>query len=56
MLVVHLPETKKELKRLCEEKIQILFTEMSLIKLAFNTIWLMLNQKIKYKELSQTKF
>ena len=36
--VVHLPKTKKELKSL--------FTEMSLIKLVFNMIWLMVNQKI----------
>ena len=50
VLVVHLPETKKELKSLCKLEIQILFTEMSLIKLAFNMIWLMVNQKIQQKE------
>ena len=46
VLVVHLPETKKELKILCRQEIQILFTEMSLIRLVFNTIWFMVNQKI----------
>ena len=46
LLVVHLPETKKELKSLCRLEIQILFTEMNLIKLVFNMIWLMVNQKI----------
>ena len=45
LLVVHLPETKKELKSLCRLEIQILFTEMSLIRLVFNMIWLMANQK-----------
>ena len=33
VLVVHLLETKKELKKLWRQVIQILFTEMSLIKL-----------------------
>ena len=37
---------KKELKNVCRQEIQILFTEMSLVKLAFNMIWLMVNQKI----------
>ena len=46
LLVVHLPETKKELKSLCRLNIQILLTEMSLMKLAFIMIWLMVNQKI----------
>ena len=40
------PKIKKELKSLCRQEIQILFTEMSLIKLVFNMIWLMANQKI----------
>ena len=31
----------KELKYLCWQEIQILFTKMSLIKLVFKTIWLM---------------
>ena len=35
----------KELKNLCRQEIRILFTEMSLIKLVFNMIWLMWNQK-----------
>ena len=45
VLVVDLPETKKELKNLCRQEIQILFTEISLIRLVFNMIWLMENQK-----------
>ena len=56
MLLVHSPETKKELKRLCQLEIQILLTEMSLTKLAFNTIWLKVNQKIYQKELNQIEF
>ena len=35
----------KELKNLCRPEIQILFTEMSLIRLVFSMIWLMANQK-----------
>ena len=35
MHVVHLPETKKELKSLCRLEIHILFTEMNLIKACF---------------------
>ena len=45
VLVVDLPETKKELKNLYRQEIQILFTETSLIRLVFNMIWLMENQK-----------
>ena len=45
VLVVHLSKTKKELKSLSRLEIQTLFTEMILIKLAFNMIWLMANQK-----------
>ena len=32
------------------------FTEMSLIKLTFSMIWLMVNQKIYQNELNQTNF
>ena len=40
-----------------EERIEkILFIKMSLIKLDFNIIWLMVNRKTYQKELSQTKF
>ena len=46
VLADHLPEIKKELEILCRLEIQTLFTEMSLIKLAFIKIWLMVNQKI----------
>ena len=55
MLVVHLPETKKELKDLCSQEIHILFTEMSLIKLVFNIIWLIVNEKTSLKKLSEIK-
>ena len=43
--LVHLPKSKKELNSSCRLEIQILFTEMNLIKLVFNMIWLMENQK-----------
>ena len=39
MLEVHLLKTEKELKSLCKQELQILFTEMGLIKLVFNMIW-----------------
>ena len=41
-----LQKTKKELKSLCKLEIQILFIKMNFIKLVFNMIWLMENQKI----------
>ena len=53
---VHLLEINKELKSLCGQEIQISCTEMSWIKLAFNMISLMANQKTDQKELNQTKF
>ena len=40
------PERKKELKSLCRQTIQILFTKITFIKLVFNMIWFMANQKI----------
>ena len=46
VLVVRSLKTRKELKNLCRQETQTLFTEMNLIKLVFNTIWLMTNQKI----------
>ena len=46
VLVVHLPKAKKELKSLWKLEIQTLFTEMGSIKLVFNMIWLMPNEKI----------
>ena len=39
-------KTKKEKKNLYRLEIQILFTEMTLIKLVFNMIWLTTNQNI----------
>ena len=44
--VVHLTEANKELKNLCRLEIQTLFTEMNLIRLVFNMIWLIAHQKI----------
>ena len=46
VFVVHLPKTKKELKRLWKLEILILFIEMNLMRLVFNMIWLMEKQKI----------
>ena len=46
VLVAHLPKAKKELRSLCRLEIQTLFTEMGLIKLVFNMIWLMANERI----------
>ena len=46
VLVVYSLKTKKELKIFCRQEIQTLIIEVSLIKLAFNMIWLMVNQKI----------
>ena len=39
-------KSKEELKNLCRQKIQTLFTKICLIKLVFNKTWLMVNQKI----------
>ena len=47
---------KEELKNLCRQELQILFTKANLINLVFNMIWLMAKQKVYQKELSQTKF
>ena len=44
--LVDLMKIKKELKSLCTLEIQILFVKMTMIKLVFNMIWLMENQKI----------
>ena len=43
--MVQSPETKKELKSLCRQETQILFTKMSLIRLVFNMIWLIAKKK-----------
>ena len=37
---------KEGIENLCRQETLILFTEMSLIKLLINMIWLMANQKI----------
>ena len=39
-------KNKERIENLCRQEIQILFTEMGLIELVFNMIWLMVNQKI----------
>ena len=39
VLVGHLLKTKKEFKNLKKQEIQVIFTKMNLIRLAFNTIW-----------------
>ena len=46
VLAVHSQKTNNELKSLWRLKIQILFTEMTLIKPVFNMIWLMVNQDL----------
>ena len=40
------PFTKKELKDLCKQEIQIIFRKMILIRLVSNMIWLVVNIKI----------
>ena len=49
-------KNKERIKSLCKLEIRTLFTEMSLIRLVFNTMWLMANQNILQKEHNQTKF
>ena len=39
-------KSKERIKRLCKLELQTLFIKMNLIKLVFNMIWLMANQKI----------
>ena len=39
-------KTKKELKNLCRQEKQVLFTEISSVKVAFSMIRLIMNQKI----------
>ena len=46
LLVAHLPKTKKELKSLCRQDTQILFTETTFIKLVFSMISPIANQMI----------
>ena len=47
---------KQRTENLCRQKINTLFTEMSLIRLVLKTIWLMENQKILQNERNQAKF
>ena len=49
-------KNKERLTNFCRLEIQILFTKMILIKLVFNMIWLMVNQKIYQEETNQIKF
>ena len=39
-------KSKERIKRLCKLELQTLFIKMNLIKLVFNRIWLIANQKI----------
>ena len=39
-------KNKERIENVCRQEIRMLFTEMSLIELVFNIIWLMVNQKI----------
>ena len=39
-------KNKERIENLCKLEIQTLFIKMNLIKLVFNMIWLMANQKI----------
>ena len=45
VLVIQLLKTKKERKNLSRRGIQIIFTRIILIRLAFNKIWVMINIK-----------
>ena len=56
LAVLGLIYSAKELKKLCKQEIQIMFTKMTLIKFVFNMIWLMVNLKIWLEELNQIKF
>ena len=56
LAVLGLIYSAKELKNLCKQEIQIMFTKMTLIKFVFNMIWLMVNLKIWLEELNQIKF
>ena len=38
-------KNKERIESFCRQETQILFTEMNLIRLVFNTIWLMENQR-----------
>ena len=44
--VDHFLKTKKEFKNSNKQEIQATYTNMNLMRLAFNTIWLMENLKI----------
>ena len=44
------------MENLCTQEIQVLFTKMIFIKLVFNMIWLMVNQKTWAKRTESYKF
>ena len=54
VLVVHLLKAKKGLENSCKQEIQII-SRMTLIKLVFNIIWLMVNINIWLKEHNQIR-
>ena len=39
-------KNRERIENLCRQEMPTLFTEVSFIRLVFNTIWLMINQKI----------
>ena len=55
MPVDPLLKAKSGLKSLCRVEIQTLFTKMSLIKLVFSMMWLMINQRILAKRTQSHK-
>ena len=48
-------KNKERIENLCKLEIQILFIKMNLVKLDFNMIWLMVNQKIQLKKTESDK-
>ena len=56
VLVDCLLKTKKEFKNLKKQEIRAIFTKMSLIKLAFNMIWVIEILKIQQEEQLLIKF
>ena len=49
-------KNKERIEKFMQTRNTFFFTEMSLIKLIFSMIWLMVNQKIYQNELNQTNF
>ena len=49
-------KNKERIEKFKHAEVQILFAKTILIKLVFNKIWLIANQKIEQEELNQIKF